>query len=306
MLYAGVVKKGIEIVAKFPWKIGVVVFMLYPELLKSDEGAGDRVQEIVHDPLLDLYEVAPMRDEEWKKIAHYVGYKSFALALQPEVLVRGANPNALDEEERKKVSSRFVAEVKRAGDRGMIAVALCSGPVVSEDKKERALKALEKTLSELAEAAVQYKMKVFLETFDYDKDKRRLIGPISLAARVVEGVRQNYTNVYIMWDLSHSPLLNEDPEILKSYPDLIGHIHIGCAKKVNGKLLDWHPGFYRVGALNTEREVAKLLSVLHDIGYRGAISFEVKPEEGQTPQEVLATAEAVLLRAYQIFLSGAI
>ncbi len=306
MLYAGILKKGVEVVARFPWKIGVVVFMLYPELLKSDEGAGDKVLEIVHDPILDLYEVAPMRDEEWKKIAQYVGYKSFALALQPEVLVRGINPNALNEEERRKASERLIEETRRAGERGMVAVALCSGPTVPENDRDRALGSLEKTLSELAEVAAQYRMNVYLETFDYDKDKRRLIGPLSLAAKIVERVRQNYTNVYIMWDLSHSPLLNEDPEILRSYPDLLGHIHIGCAKKVDDKLLDWHPGFYRKGALNTEKEVAKLLAVLNDIGYRGAISFEVKPEADQTPQEVLATAETVLLRAFQLFLSGAV
>ncbi len=306
MLYAGVIKKGIEIVARFPWKVGVVVFMLYPELLKSDEGAGDKLLEIIHDPFIDLYEVSPMRDEEWKKVAQYVGYKSFALALQPEVLIRGVNPNAIDEEERRKASAKLVEEVKRAGERGMVAVALCSGPNVEGANREKAIEALIKTLSELAEAAQAYKMSVYLETFDYDKDKRRLIGPIDLAAKVVERVRQSYPNVYIMWDLSHSPLLNEDPDVLRSYPDLLGHIHIGCAKEVNGKLVDWHPGFYRKGALNTEKEVAKLLAVLNDIGYRGAISFEVKPEADQTPLEVLATAKAVLLHAFQLFLSGSI
>ncbi len=304
MLYAGVKKKGIELIARFPWKVGVVVFMLYPELLKTDEGAGDRILEIVHDPFLDLFEVAPMRDEEWRKVAQFVGYKAFALALQPEILVRGANPNALNEDERKKVSERFAELTKQAGERGMVAVALCSGPNVSDADKPRAVEALVKTLSELAEVAQQYRMSVYLETFDYDKDKKRLVGPIDLAAKIVERVRQSYPNVYIMWDLSHSPLLNEDPDVLRSYPDLIGHIHIGCAKEVDGKLLDWHPGFYRKGALNTEREVAKLLAVLNDIGYRGAISFEVKPEADQTPLEVLATAKAVLLHAFQIFLSG--
>jgi len=306
LLYAGVRKKGLELVARFPWRIGVVVFMLYPQLLKSDEGAGDRLLEIIHDPFLDLYEVSHMRDEEWAKVAQFVGYKSFALALQPEVLVRGLNPNAIDEEERRRASSRMVELVKKAGERGMIAAALCSGPNVNEANKPRAVEALIKTLRELAEVAHQYRMSIYLETFDYDKDKKRLVGPIDLAAKIVEEVRQTHPNVYIMWDLSHSPLLNEDPDVLRSYPDLLGHIHIGCAKQLNGKLLDWHPGFYRPGALNTEKEVAKLLAVLHDIGYRGAISFEIKPEENQTPREVLATAKAVLLHAFQIFLSSAI
>ncbi|RLG85090.1 MAG: hypothetical protein DRO18_06320, partial [Thermoprotei archaeon] len=160
------------------------------------------------------------------------------------------------------------------------------------------------TLSSLAERASKYDLPVYVETFDYQWDKKRLLGPIDFSAKVIEKVRESFKNVYLMRDLSHGPLLNEKPEDLKSYADLIGHIHIGCAKKVNDKLYDWHPGFYRPGAINNEYDVAKLLSVLHDIKYRGAVSFEVKPEEGQNPLEVVSAAKAVLLRAFQIFLEG--
>ena len=38
--------------------------------------------------------------------------------------------------------------------------------------------------------------------------------------------------------------------------------------------------------------------------YRGAISFEVKPEENQNPLEVLNTAKSVLMRAFQLFLES--
>ena len=184
----------------------------------------------------------------------------------------------------------------------MKAVALCSGPNVEGADREKAIEAMVKTLRELAEEASKYGMPVYLETFDYQWDKKRLVGPIDLAAKIVERARETHRNVYLMWDLSHGPLLNEDPEVLKSYPDLIGHIHIGCAKKVDGKLYDWHPGFYRPGALNTEHDVAKLLEVLKDIGYRGAISFEIKPEGDQSPYEILNAAKGVLLRAFQLVL----
>ncbi len=304
MLYVFTKKKGIEVITRFPWRIGIVTFMVFPELLKSDEGAGDKIKLLAEDPYFDLLEVAPMRDSEWEKLKMFRDEKEFALALQPEVLVRGRNPNALDESERKSVVEQFIKEIRIAGERGYKAVALCSGPNVSEAEKERAIESLVKTLRDLAEEASKYGMPVYLETFDYQWDKKRLIGPIDLAVKVIEKVRETHKNVYIMWDLSHGPLLNEDPEILKSYPDFIGHIHIGCAKKVDDKLYDWHPGFYRPGALNTEKDVAKLLAVLHDIGYRGAVSFEVKPEEGQNPFEVVYTAKAVLLRAYQLYLES--
>ena len=302
MLYGFIVRKGYEIVARLPWKVGIVTFMLFPELLKSDTGAGDKIRSIAGDPFFDLFEVAPMGDAEWAKLKDVAREKEFALALQPEILVRGRNPSSINEDERREVVKAFVEEIRRAGERGMKAVALCSGPNVEGADREKAIEAMVKTLRELAEEASRYGMAVYLETFDYQWDKRRLVGPIDLAAKIVEKARETHRNVYLMWDLSHGPLLNEDPEVLKSYPDLIGHIHIGCAKKVDDKLYDWHPGFYRPGALNTEHDVAKLLEVLRDIGYRGAISFEIKPEGDQSPYEVLNAAKGVLLRAFQLVL----
>uniref|UniRef100_A0A7J3QDE1 Xylose isomerase-like TIM barrel domain-containing protein n=1 Tax=Ignisphaera aggregans TaxID=334771 RepID=A0A7J3QDE1_9CREN len=145
---------------------------------------------------------------------------------------------------------------------------------------------------------------MFLETFDVTWDRKRIAGYLHETVKIVERVRESVGNIYIMWDLSHAPLLNEDPEILKSYPEFIGHIHIGCGKKVDDKLLDTHPGFYRPGAINTENDVAKLLRVLHDMDYKGSISFEIRPEQDQDPFEVLNAGKGVLLRAFQLYLDS--
>jgi len=308
MMYVGISKKGIELTTKFPYKVGIVVFMVFPELLKSDEGFADKAKVLAEDPFFDLLEVSLVSDEEWRKFSSYLSSLGrevdVALGLQPEVLVRKYNPSAVNEDERRKAEEVLVRGAEVAGKRGMKAVALCSGPNVEGDLRDKAIKSLVKTLTAIAEKASEYGLPVFVETFDYKWDKKRLLGPIDLSAKVIEEVRASYKNVYLMWDLSHGPLLNEKPEVLKSYSDLIGHIHIGCAKKVDDKLYDWHPGFYRPGAINTEKDVAELLQVLHDMKYRGAVSFEVKPEEGQHPLEVVNAAKAVLLRAYQIFLEG--
>ena len=307
-MYLGVKRGNIEFAVKFPYKIGIVAFMVFPELLKSDEGAADKIKILAGDQFFDLLEVGIIGDKEWSKLMDYVKKLGrsidFALGLQPEVLVRKYNPNALDEGERKKAEEVLVKGVEIAGTRGMRAVALCSGPIVPEEQKNKAIKAFIKTVSALAEKASEYRLPIYVETFDTKWDKKRLLGPINISAKVIEEIRKNYTNVYLMWDLSHGPLLDEKPEDLKPYADLIGHIHIGCAKKVGDKLYDWHPGFYRPGAINTEYEVAKLLEVLDEIKYKGAISFEVKPEEGQHPLEVVNAAKGVLLRAYQLYLEG--
>jgi hypothetical protein len=62
--------------------------------------------------------------------------------------------------------------------------------------------------------------------------------------------------------------------------------------------VDWHPGFYRPGAVNGVEEVRELLRVLLELGYRGAIGFEVKPEEGQHWLEPVMSAKGVLYTAF--------
>lgn len=307
MLYGCTLKKDIVVVSKFPWDIGIVSFMLFPELMKTSENASEKLRILIEDPFFELLEVMIIDDVEWRKVVEInTKYKkSFALGLQPVVLTRGVNPSAVNEEERKKAVETLLAEVKKAGERGYKAVGLCAGPNIDGQERARALEALIKTLVELGSEAKKYNMNVYLETFDIVWDRKRLLGPYAETVKVIEKIRESgVKNVYIMWDLSHAPLLNEDPEVLKSYPEYLGHIHIGCAKKVNDKLLDTHPGFYRPGALNTEKEIAKLLNVLHSIGYKGAISFEVRPEEGQNPLEILNSSKGVLLRAFQLFLEN--
>ena len=308
MFYAGIYLGGAEAVVRFPYSVGIVAFMIYPSLLKSDEGASRLVRRLIDDPFFALLELPPIGVSEWQGISEAASKSgrrvSFALGMQPEILVRGLNPSSTREEERKEAEERLVALTGEACSRGYTGVALCSGPNVPESDKDRALESFKKTVSAIAEKAGECGIPVYIETFDTDVDKKRLVGRLELAARLVDELRSSYSNVYILWDLSHAPLLGEKPEDLKGYADLIGHIHIGAAKMVEGKLYDYHPGFHRPGAVNDERDVASLLSVLDDVSYRGAVSFEVKPEEGQLSEEVIASSKSVLVRAFQLFLEG--
>jgi len=308
MFHTSIVKRGIELVSRFPYKIGIVVFMAFPELIKSDEGAAERIKTLAEDPFFDLLEISHISDAEWSRAVDYLKKLErpvdIALGMQPEILIRGYNPSSPNEEERKKAEQRLVELTRIACSRKMKAVALCSGPTVPEAEREKAIESTKKTLRALAEEASKCGIPVYLETFDVVWDRKRLLGNLPLASKVIEDVRATHPNVYILWDLSHAPMLGESPEDLRHYADLIGHIHIGCAKKIGDKFYDTHPGFYRPGAVNDERDVAKLLAVLSDMKYRGAISFEVKPEEGQEPLEVINAAKSVLVRAYQLYLDS--
>ncbi|MBS7641649.1 MAG: TIM barrel protein [Candidatus Bathyarchaeia archaeon] len=302
MFYTSIYAKDVELVSKFPWKIGIVGFMVYPELQRTNTGVAEKLKSILDDRFFDLIELYDVSDEDWEILEKYRYRVDFSIGVQPDILAKGVNPSSLDESERIKAIEVLKNKIRIAGERGIRYLALCSGPFPDSNLVEKAKKALVNTLVELASHASKYGVTILLESFDTKWDRKRLIGSLADASEILEKVKARYNNVALLWDLSHGPLLDEKPEMLSKYRDLIGHIHIGCAKSIDGKLLDTHPGFYRPGAINDERDVARLLEILYDIEYKGAISFEVRPEEGQDPREVLATAKSVLVRAYQIFL----
>ncbi|RLE99750.1 MAG: sugar phosphate isomerase/epimerase [Thermoprotei archaeon] len=289
--------RGVEIAAKFPWKIGVVSFMLYPELMKRSEGVAETIIKIAQDPYIDLIEVSKVSDKDWALIKERATEVEFARGLQPMIL-GGLDISSLDEETRRKALDALKKEIEHDVKYGIKAFGICTGKDPGEAKRKEASEKLVDSLIELTSIAKNYGAVILLETFDRKWDKKLLLGPIGEAAQVVEKVREVNNNIKLLWDLSHAPMLEEKPEDLKPYADLIGHIHIGCTKRVEDKLYDWHPGFYRPGALNTVDDVAKLLEVLLDIKYGEAVSFEVKPEENQLPEEVFYTAKQVLTEAF--------
>jgi len=292
-------KAGKEILRPFPWKVGIVGFMAFPDTLKY-KGILNAFKNLAYDPFFDLIEFHEIPDEDWEKvrpILEKTGVK-ISLALQPDVLIGKYNPNDLNEDGRKKAVELFKRRIEKADERGINTVALCTGPYPGKEKAEESIKALEKTMRELLDFADTFNMDIVLESFDRKYDKKLLFGPLNEIAEFVRKLRENYENIGILWDLSHAPMLNETPRNLYDVKDILMHIHIGCTKETDEGYKDWHPGFYRPGAINGVNEVKELLKVLKKINYKGAISFEVKPEENQLPLEVVNSAKGVLYTAY--------
>ena len=103
------------------------------------------------------------------------------------------------------------------------------------DKLEDAYRALVASTLELcAYAKSKGDLKVALEVFDFDVDKKSLIGPAALAKRYAEEIRAQCDNFGLMVDLSHIPLLHEkrSPNPCCRFKDHIIHAHMGnCVVK---------------------------------------------------------------------------
>jgi len=290
-------KGGLCLSSTFPWRLGIVFFMAYPSVQKSEDDLERAIKFLTVDDFFDRLEVHKISDEGWSKIKRYAKDIEFARGFQLEI-IGGKNISSLDEGKRKEAVDYIKEQMDISLKRGIREFAVCSGGI--EASREEGKRQLSKSLKELAEHALKNKAILSLETFDVDKDRRQVAGPLHETAELIKEVRRQYPNLFLIWDQSHAPLLNEKPEMLKDYAELLGVIHIGCSLQAKEGLLDRHPVYHTPGALNDEKDLAQLFKVLLEIGYCGPVTVEIRPQDGQTPEEVVNSAKGAIYAAYSL------
>lgn len=150
-------------------------------------------------------------------------------------------------------------------------------------------------------------IKVVHEVFDYDIDKKSLIGPAALAKRYATEITSEFDNFGLMVDLSHLPLIRETAEeAILPIKDYIVHAHMGnCVVKDKNLPAygDAHPGFGFPGSENDVPELTEFLRILMQTGFLNKknppiVSFEVKPFGDEEPEIVIANAKRTLNEAW--------
>ena len=226
---------------------------------------------------------------------------------QPMLLTGGLNINSLHEQERQKALDKLKEGIDEAYEMGAAAFAFLSG-TYEEARKEEAYAALVDSTHKICDyAKSRGNMRVSLEVFDYDIDKKSLIGPAALALRYATEIRSRHENFGLMVDLSHIPLIRETlEEALLPVKDYITHAHIGnCVLKSADMPAygDVHPRFGFPNGENDVDQVVDYLKVLLDIGYLNTehppiVSFEIKPFGDEDPDIVIANAKRTLNEAW--------
>ncbi len=298
MFTVDVLHKGLRLSSRFPWPIGIVSFMAFPSLAKGEGDIVGCLREIGEDPFFDGVEVAQLTDGQWAQARGFLAEKKVARGLQPDLLAGKLDINSPDSDTRRKAVDYVKKEIALAASRGITTVALCSGPDPGPARRRVAKKVLARSVEEICDVAKGRGVEVLLEPFDVQHDRKLLIGPLEEALEIVEPIRARFGNLGILWDLSHAPMLNEKPQVLEKAKDALMHVHVGCAKQTESGMVDTHPVFYSKGAVNAVEEVAELIKTLLSIGYGRMVSFEVRPEEGQTSEAAIACSKAMLMTAY--------
>lgn len=293
------------------FKPGLIHFMAYPTTMKGDGPIEETVKKILTDTYFDAIEVTQINDASVRaKVADMIGASCVTAAFggQPMLLAAGKNVNDTDEGRRAEAVALLKMGIDQAYELGCVAFAFLSGKYDSREK-DKAYGALIKSTKELCAYAKQKGgMTVAHEVFDYDVDKKSLIGPAGLAKEYAQEISACCDNFGLMVDLSHIPLLHETiEESLLPVKDYIIHAHMGnCVSKDSSMpgYGDSHPRFGFPYGDNDVDELAHYLKVLMDIGFicpekRPIVSFEVKPFGDEDSEIVIANAKRTLDAAWR-------
>ncbi len=293
-------------------ELGIVHFMAFPETIRGEKGILESIRKILLDDDFKVIEVTWIKDPKVRKEAAELFDQSgikVLYAAQPRVLLQGLNPNALNEEERKRAVEDLKKGIDEAIEIGAKGFAFLAGKDPGPEKRSEAKKQLIKTISELCDYARSREkdLMVELEIFDREIDKKALIGPSREAAEVAKIVRKEHSNFGLLHDLSHLPLLGESPrEALEPIKKYLTHIHIGsCVLDPSHEAYgDKHPRFQLKGSEVDVYDLRDFLKTLFDIGYLGGepkvVSFEVSPRPGEDPELVIASSKRFLWRAWSM------
>lgn len=291
-------------------KVGLIHFMAYPQCGSGEGPIEETLKKIAEDDYFDAVEITWIKDKNVRHNAKkIIDEAKFAVAYgaQPRLLTTGLNINDLNGEKRLEALKTLKEGIDEAYEMNAKGFAFLSGNY-KVDRKSEAFDALVDSTKELCKyAKSKGDMKVLLEVFDYDVDKKALIGPAKLAKIFAEEITSEYDNFGLIVDLSHIPLLHETiEEAILPVKEYILHAHMGnCVVKdpsMEG-YGDQHPRF---GFPNSECDVEELTEYLRILKFIGVlnkenppiVSFEIKPYKGESSEDVIEGAKKVLNEAW--------
>ncbi len=291
-------------------KVGIILHMAFDGLATGEGPILEALKKIVKDDYFEAVEVTQIKDPSVRKAAADMiacGHMTVAYGGQPRMLTTGMNINDLEEEKRKAAVQSLKEGIDEAYELKAAGFSYLAGRY-EEETKEASFEALVNSSRELCEyAKSKGDMPVVLEVFDYDIDKKSLIGPVDMAKRLARTMTEEYENFGLLVDLSHIPMLHETlEENLLPIKDYIKHAHMGNTVIRDKNLPDYgdnHPRFGFPGSENDVEELAAYLRILLDIGFldettRPIVSFEVKPYKDEDSEVIIANAKRTLNLAW--------
>ncbi|MFA5513718.1 MAG: sugar phosphate isomerase/epimerase [Sphaerochaetaceae bacterium] len=283
-------------------KLGIVHFKAYPQVVNGTGPIVETLRKIVEDDFWTAVEVGMVKDVKVRNEVRNLletSHMEVAYASQSKILSNKLNLNSLDKSERRVAIGSLKSAIEEAYHLGATRMRIMSGKDPGADKREEAKDIFADSLTELIEYSNSLgNMYITLKIFDRDIDKCALIGHFSDAADVAEVVSKRVKNFGLLSDLSHFPLLREDPkEALEKVKKYSLDFHIGnCVMrdKLNPMYGDLQPRFGVPGGEIDTPDVQNYFQILKDMKLIGpdkmpVLSAEVRPLLAAESSEVIVT-----------------
>ena len=294
------------------FQVGLVSAMMYAPMMKEGPGAWEKlIRAIAADPYFDAVEINPLPNDQVRRQVRALVEQSHMTLVQNahgRLMGAGLNPNDVNEEGRQAAEAALLAGVDEAASMGSKTMGMLAGKW-TEENREECFRQLVKTVVNVCRYAQTKGIRVELEVFDHDIDKKALLGPAPLAARFAAEVRTYCPNFGLMVDLSHFPMTYETSEqvipVLRPY---ITHFHFGntvCQDPTAAAYGDQHPRFGFPNSSNDTAQVLDFLRVLKKNGFFCVedpyiLTFEVKPWADEDIDTVIANSKRTLNRAWAL------
>ncbi len=290
--------------------VGLIHFMAFPETMSGDGPILETLKKIAVDPYFDAVAVSWIKDPEIRKQARRMlelAQMRVVYGAHPSLLSQDLNPNDLDEERRTSAVDELKRGIDEAYEIGAESFVFLSREYTSDEIDESLQQLVDSTRELCQYAESKGDLKILLEVFDHEIDKKSLIGPADLARRYAEEVGRACQNFGLVVDLSHIPIIGETPEeaILPVRNHLAAADIGNCllSDKSSPRYGDNHPWFAYPGGENGVEQLTAFLTLLLDIGFLKKeqppiVSFEVRPMEDDDPDVVIANAKRTLDRAW--------
>ncbi|MHB8909686.1 MAG: TIM barrel protein [Syntrophales bacterium] len=298
--------------------VGTLHFMSFPEVGKGEGPVTETLEKILQDDFFTAVEITHIKDDNVRERVKNMLETSHVVSsyvTHPTLLSNKLDINSPIEAERKKAVAAVKKGIEEAAYLGAAGVSTLSGPHPGKELEAEGVQRLLESLEELCDYSRKYALPLELETFDFDVDKRCLIGKSDLAATVAQKIRTTYPDFGLILDLSHIPLQYEPAKTaVRNCARYTTHLHIGnCVlkEKTHPAYGDQHPRFGVKGGENDVDQLREFFKALFEEGFLKAdpaaragekplVSFEVKPMAGENPGLVLANSKRVFRQAWAL------
>ncbi len=303
---------------------GISVGLLYPE---ANESALRHLSAFTKTAVLDGYETletflsddASVRKTEIS-IAREEG-KCINYNFPVDFQLGGRfDPGSADPKVRRSAVDLAKRHIDYAAQANSKVIGMTSGVDHGQDQRPAAMSYFHEYMTEIAEYALKEGITLTLEPVERGVFKNLLLGPTEEICAFVQMMKdQGHSNVAVLFDTAHMPLMGEDPvkSVRLAHKAGIGHVHIGNAivgNAANPLYGHTHPPIGIVDGEYDFLQVSAFLGELVRLGYlstepvvsseRKHISLEMTPYPGLGAQLSAKVAYEKVERAWRLVLEG--